>query len=284
MEAFRLLALLACLVAVASAQAHAIHGAVADDIVIDGQCNKQDHSEFDTVHVIGEFKTNPYSYKEGLSVLFSAREPQVSKVIYGHNLPDLDAAALFEGTPIDGAVLFDGEDTKQEQFPVDRIMSAHSRDDRVASLFEATAAELAIPIKAQYLVVDHTLAQTATDVMGNQWEIGVLPSVAKNGTTIVPNLCQLYMAPYGTRDYKPVLVNGLPIIIVFTWPRGTNYVYSNVCFEQNYFWSTGDADVNVYDGNKTKKSRAPHNEQRIERWPPTFATYGGHPTYDSNHA
>eukprot|EP00697_Spironema_sp_BW2_P001131 gnl/Spiro4/11538_TR6096_c0_g1_i1.p2 gnl/Spiro4/11538_TR6096_c0_g1~~gnl/Spiro4/11538_TR6096_c0_g1_i1.p2 ORF type:complete len:295 (-),score=79.66 gnl/Spiro4/11538_TR6096_c0_g1_i1:70-924(-) len=264
------------LLAVVAAQPHAIHGSANDDIVnADNLPNEVLYPEWRKL--LGDFKS--VSYREHLAALFAVRDPHVHKVLIGANVPDLDAAGVFEGTPVDGVDLYDQEDTKSVPFPLDRLVPSLIRDDQHASLYETTAAQLGTPIKAQYLLVDHTISEYTSDPAGNEYSIGVIPSKAVGG--MVPNLCLLYVAAPGEHDRArvPYLNNGVPIVVVFTWPIGTSYVYSNICFEENWFWSGGDLDINVHDGNSQKPTKAPkHAHAKVDtlsRWPPTFALYGG---------
>jgi hypothetical protein len=254
---------------------HAIHGTVADDIVRQpaGIMNQDDHPEWGAAQVV-PFKSN--NYKEHLATLFACREPEVHKVLLGANVPDIDAVSVFAGTPVDGVVLWDHEDMLNQQFPIEKFQHGVNRDDKVASVLESSAAQIGLPVRGQYLIIDHSLSQYATDADGNEYDIGVMPSVSG-----IPNLCQLYVAEPGDHDKArvPYLNNGVPINVVFTWPVATNYAYSNICFEQDYFWSGQEVDVNAHDANLQKPTRAqPADFKNVEKgsvWPPTFAMYGG---------
>eukprot|EP00697_Spironema_sp_BW2_P006297 gnl/Spiro4/18806_TR10055_c0_g1_i1.p1 gnl/Spiro4/18806_TR10055_c0_g1~~gnl/Spiro4/18806_TR10055_c0_g1_i1.p1 ORF type:complete len:284 (-),score=56.04 gnl/Spiro4/18806_TR10055_c0_g1_i1:77-898(-) len=267
MRPHRLFAVLFFLFSVVAAQSHSFHGIVPADILTrTGKLNRRAFGEFDKVS--GSLKEVPASASEALCVLFAAREPELTKAVIGENVPFIDAAALWQGTKYDSVALFDGESTMEEAFPVNRLLRQRDRDDQVPSIFEATAAELKLPVRAQYLLVQHTIVKYSTSKHGVEYEIGVVPSTA--GPGMQPNLCTLYITPKGDRNRNPYLNNGLPVIVIFTWKRENKYVFSNICFEENWFWSTGDVDVNVHSATYTKPTLAKLKDQQQERWPPRW--------------
>lgn len=236
-------------------------------------------------HCRGALKTN--SYHEELCLLFAASQYKEgsSSTIYGANTPDVFAVSLWEGRgnrTVEGAIIWDGADTKEAQFPIERFLPQLMSETRSPSAFEATAARISVPVRGQYLVIDHTMAAMAQDIYGHQYQIGVVPSKPPPGSSLEANICLLYISPpnemYGSASFAqrvPFLQNGAPISVIFSWPVGNNYVYSNVCFQEDWFWSGSDVDIDVHDSTLQKPTSAPPAEQVSSRWPPTFSLYGG---------
>eukprot|EP00697_Spironema_sp_BW2_P014049 gnl/Spiro4/437_TR241_c0_g1_i1.p1 gnl/Spiro4/437_TR241_c0_g1~~gnl/Spiro4/437_TR241_c0_g1_i1.p1 ORF type:complete len:360 (+),score=65.25 gnl/Spiro4/437_TR241_c0_g1_i1:45-1082(+) len=306
-----------------------IQGFVSDNIVsARNQMNRRDYAEWN--RAVGTFKGN--TFREHLCALFACREPGVHKVVLGADaIPDIYAAAVLEQEwgnvnfgpyatpassgaapvpdaklpPVDGNVLYTGFPTKDVPFPVTSLMPAGTRDSNVPSVFERTAAKFGTPVVTQYIIVDHTITKFSGSTLATdeEFEIGVIPD--KN------NLCQLYiMTARDVTNVKkvPLLNNGVPIGVIFSWPIGLNYAYSNVCFDENWFWTGGEYDVNAHDSLRQRRSRVvsqtdaeggeeggaePGSEPETQKevraggvllkpvhdsrmvWPPTFALYGG---------
>jgi len=257
--------------------AHAIHGSISDDLMFrNGSLNFLTHREFrcdSGSPVEGQPLKGGPGKLEALAVLFATREPHGDRVLVGSKVPKVEAVAT---AACHTAIMYAAAETKDKEFPVDKFVGYDTPGHAGLNVYGETCAVMSFTGQQFYLVVEHTLARFAQDDHGNRWEVGVVPSEGDGKTP--PFLCQLYMNPYGQNRnpgdrgvQKPFLIEGKPVYVIFTWPAANNVIaYSNVCFEENLFWSTDAYDIDAHDASKQPATQAPPEDITPGRWPPVF--------------